>query len=335
MNKSLIKSLFSIMLMSLLISTSIISAQHTSNSKIKLINTAEEDSSEGSYLPLPLVYNFNTLEIETVELSGQIFSKVILEEHSNFHETGKPVLPVASAKVLIPYGEKFEDIEISSVDTISISVDDPVEPGQQFYPFSYEGDIEYIPPDSEIYESDSLFPDKKYEIVSVQKFRGFNVLILRLYPVQYNPKNGQLLFTPTLKIENIETTPIDPDQYHQNYRGLQKDIDAVSSFVDNPETIESYPGSFPSEVYQYVIITSEELKNYNGDFNFQALRDEHISGGLNAKIVTIEEIENGYTGIDTQQKIRNFIRYAYNNWQTEYVLLGGDDPIVPARILHA
>ena len=88
--------------------------------------------------------------------------------------------------------------------------------------------------------------------------------------------------------------------------------------MENPETVESYPGPFPSHTYEYVIITTEQLKNYSDDYNFQALCDDRIARGLNAKIVTVEEIEDQYSGRDMQEKIRNFITYAYNNWHTEY-----------------
>ncbi|RKZ06010.1 hypothetical protein DRQ05_05465, partial [bacterium] len=66
---------------------------------------------------------------------------------------------------------------------------------------------------------------------------------------------------------------------------------------------------------------------------------------MTAKIVTVEEITSNSSFWDTnpvfndtQAQIRNFIRWAYENWGTEYVLLGGDadngNPIVPVRKLY-
>ncbi|MCD6573922.1 MAG: DUF2341 domain-containing protein, partial [Thermoplasmata archaeon] len=42
-------------------------------------------------------------------------------------------------------------------------------------------------------------------------------------------------------------------------------------------------------------------------------------------------IQANFAGVDLQEKIRNFIKYAYQNWGTEYVLLGGDDSVIPHR----
>ena len=123
-------------------------------------------------------------------------------------------------------------------------------------------------------------------------------------------------------------------------------------------------GSQGSQTYEYVIITSDFLKGIkysSREYSFRTLCDARINHGLTATIVTIEEIlsnpdyrVNGKWGDgnpnnpyvknavtenlelfdDTQARTRNFIRYAHNNWDTEYVLLGGDAEIVPARDLY-
>jgi hypothetical protein len=71
-----------------------------------------------------------------------------------------------------------------------------------------------------------------------------------------------------------------------------------------------------------------------------------IAKGISATIVTVEDIYADYQGRDNQEQIRNFIRDAYENWETRYVLLGGDgdganvggeseNAIVPTRELYA
>jgi len=114
-------------------------------------------------------------------------------------------------------------------------------------------------------------------------------------------------------------------------------------------------------IYEYVIITNDYLENSD----FQRLV-EHKSQYLTATIVTIEDIvsnpdfkfngkygdatntANGNHWIpngkevtdnfssfdDDQARIRNFLRFAYDEWQTKYVLLGGDVQIIPVRKLR-
>ncbi len=89
--------------------------------------------------------------------------------------------------------------------------------------------------------------------------------------------------------------------------------------IYTPVDIKSKPAGF---VADYVIVT-------HGDFydaiaplaNYRA----NEGGGYSVLTVKTSDIydEFGY-GIETQQAIKDFLSYAYNNWATEYVLLTGD-----------
>jgi hypothetical protein len=87
-----------------------------------------------------------------------------------------------------------------------------------------------------------------------------------------------------------------------------------------------------------VIITNNPLYNAPGLYNFQALVDNKVGRGITATIVTTEWIYANYDGTrpdggtDQQTKIRNFIIDYRLNHNTEYVLLGGYNGIVPARL---
>ncbi len=123
---------------------------------------------------------------------------------------------------------------------------------------------------------------------------------------------------------------------------LQKfdDREKIVNIVENPEMISSYPdedsGSFNpgSADYEYVIITTEDLKNASGNYTFYDLIDKRINDGLTCNIKTVEDIYQEYTGVDNQEKIRNFIKDAYLNWNTKWVLIGGDVEKVPIRYLY-
>ena len=80
---------------------------------------------------------------------------------------------------------------------------------------------------------------------------------------------------------------------------------------------------------KYIIITSEEFKNYDGENSFHDLIAYHSNEGMECSIVTVESIENSYNGMDRAEKIRNFIC----DFNPKYVLLGGDDDLIPGRNL--
>ena len=79
----------------------------------------------------------------------------------------------------------------------------------------------------------------------------------------------------------------------------------------------------------YIIITSQSFKNYQGENSFHDLCTYHEENGLNTKIKTVESITNSYGGDDIQERIRNYII----DQNPEYVLLGGDHDVIPARYL--
>ncbi len=78
---------------------------------------------------------------------------------------------------------------------------------------------------------------------------------------------------------------------------------------------------------EYVIVTSEAMAG-----EFQRLADWKTQKGVQAVVRTVEWIDQTYpNGVDRAERIRFFIRDAYQNWSTLYVLLGGDTDVVQLR----
>ena len=182
-------------------------------------------------------------------------------------------------------------------------------------------------------------------------FRGFKILILNLFPLQYITKNNSIEYYNEM---NVKINLIDDNNVNALYRNLSKDIENIKNYVYNPEDVISYLGfnnlgagelTLPEGSYDYVIITSTQLKDSSEEYNFQDLVEFKNSRGIKTTIVTTEEIYSDYSGRDNAEKIRNFIIDAYNEWGIEYVLLGGDGDgsdvggeseasIIPARGLY-
>ena len=76
--------------------------------------------------------------------------------------------------------------------------------------------------------------------------------------------------------------------------------------------------------YGLLILTTDSLKS-----GFEPLKNAHDAKGLNTVIKTLTDV-----GSSDPEDIRDFIRDEYINNNIEYVLLGGDDDIVPARQLN-
>ncbi len=79
--------------------------------------------------------------------------------------------------------------------------------------------------------------------------------------------------------------------------------------------------------YDHVVVTTDSFVSHFAPM----CRFVEDSLGLNDTVVTVENIYVNFPGRDGPERIRNFIRFAYSNWSTTHVLLGGDVEIVPCR----
>jgi archaellum component FlaG (FlaF/FlaG flagellin family) len=285
------------------------------------------------------------------------YVSVTMDDLPQWCETGLPVLPFKTAEILLPYGFDVDYITVTCGNKVALSGSYLVAPGQKGVPLSYEGPVEPTPPRFEVYDSSAPFPGKLYSDDMVQSKSGYRILLVNLHPVEYIPASGQISYYQSLTVEAKLKAAAKADDGVQNAGLLAQHGEGLRQTADNPEAIESYAAALSSFTgsslldpgdYEYVIITSQALKDTSGPNNFQALRDEKISRNITATIVTTEWIYTNYSGTrpdggeDNQTRIRNFIIDAYNTWGTVYVLLGGDgdgddvggesgDDIIPAR----
>ncbi|MGC9308203.1 MAG: C25 family cysteine peptidase [Thermoplasmatota archaeon] len=168
----------------------------------------------------------------------------------------------------------------------------------------------------------------------LKEYRVFN----EVQDASFREKPGHRDFTGT---EDPARIPV-----HRIYDETQGTVSTI--WDDDEITISVPPSGAPvgsTAHYDYVIITTDYLASYTGSNSFYDLISSKIDKGLSATMVTVEDITSNSSFWDvnpvfndTQAQIRNFIRHAYLNWGTEYVLLGGDSddgsPVVPARDLY-
>ncbi len=286
--------------------------------------------------PITVDYSFSPPELASYQLPGGSadYVSVTMTGLPQWSEPGLPVLPFKTVRILLPQGTEVGDIAVTCGEKVSLPGSFLVQPGQQPVPLSYEGQVEAVPPDEEVYNSSAPFPGRLYSDVTLQSKRGYLILLMNLHPLEYIPGEGKLSYYESL------TVTVTPQAASQEalYRGLPQDREIVGALVDNPRTLSTYSSPvsplkgylLSPDDYEYVIITNETLNATPGPNNFTALRDEKVSRNITATIVTTEWVYANYNGSrpdggwDNQTKIRNFIIDAYSNWNTSYVLLGGD-----------
>lgn len=178
------------------------------------------------------------------------------------------------------------------------------------------------------------YPEKNaVEYLGTYMIGGFKYLRFKVYPFRYVSTTKSLFLKKNLTI-GIKFSE----------RKLESDIktnfnlrEAVRKMIINKNELDAkYPvqeqlqksKSRTSNDYQYeyLIVTSDSLKD-----EFQELADWKTRKGVRTKIITVEDIYSTVSGDTPQLKIKQTIKNYYDNsnYTLQYVLLAGDNEIVP------
>jgi hypothetical protein len=253
---------------------------------------------------------------------------------------GEPQLPVKLLHVALPPGSKVEQVVVSKVESQILDKDYHLFPAQPPQILSLMKEpISFVQPKPKVYSLLEEYPGKLVEYTETGFLSGYQLAGILVYPVQYIPAQRKVKFyshiefkvryslggkspLPVMRRSNAE---------RELYEGIMKKV------VLNPKGaslhLRAEKISFsllPPGDYEYVIITDTTFVS-----TFQALADWKTKKGVPARIVTTAWIYASYSGYDNAEKVRNFIKDAYQNWGTIWVSLGGDTNIVPARIAWA
>lgn len=286
------------------------------------------------------------------------YSNIELYDCSYIRIPGNPTIPYKTLTILIPPNSIISKIDVSS-EKKEIFLIRPIAPTDLTTTFSFSEQNKKTYTNNILYESTRNYPETLYEIISIQSFRGYKIALLNIYPILYHPKSNMITYHSYYDI-SIHFQKNKENQESVTVTDYDNEIDGM---VINPSYKSLYTNytSESNDTYEYVIITPEIFKS-----NFHKLID-HKSQYISAKIMTLEDITsnkdhwvNGTYGDatnnlfgnpfiepgqevlknfslfnDTTAKIRNFIRYAHLNWETNYILLAGDNEFIPARRLYA
>lgn len=248
---------------------------------------------------------------------------------------GEPILPVYPARFIIPRGEIVSRITVEAEQTVTLPGSYEVAPMQPQVPLGSTGPATLMKNES-VYRSSQPYPSEHGALAAEQVLSGIRLAFVNVYPCALIPSSNAVLFSPSLRV-TIETEPAPGLPRQAPASQLRRAMRVIAKGVQNPECASGYAApvmsladTVPSpELTHYVIITSPAFAP-----SFQPFVDLKNRCGLRARIVDTGWIASNFGGLDMQEEIRNFIIYAYENWQTRYVLLAGDNEIIPHRGMY-
>ncbi len=269
---------------------------------------------------IPAAFSSDTFSVDYQFSPVVIDSQWVIEDTILCEIPGEPLIPYYSAAILLPQGADVKDVKVkTSAPVVQTGIDIPW--GQP--PCTFSDVPVKVGKNEEIYNSDNDYPRKLFDIVSVDSFRGFQILNVHLYPVQYKPKSGTVKFYETMTV----TVQFGKGLKNKLYRGLVDDKQAVSGVVDNPHMVQTYEdGPSPLQTEEYIIITNDTMAS-----TFQTIATWKANFVNGTGVYTVSWIYSNYTGVDNAEKVRNFIKDWYQNHGTKWVLMGGDIAAVPYR----
>jgi hypothetical protein len=273
-------------------------------------------------------YKFDAPFIET----NVDCARVTLPGCGQLHRIGEPALPFRTARLVIPPGfaagkamalPSAEPVVLNGKWHVEFAGEPHSRPGRGKGDFAWG--INRL-----IYGSDALYPPSPAELISVQRLAGYDIALVRVFPVRYRPASGQLLYSPEVQVQ-LDLVPASANAGPPVCPPIPgQAVSRVREFVDNPALLAllappSAAGT-NGQALDYLLITSSNLASA-----FQPLLDWKLRQGLGVELATLEAITNSVQGRDVPEMIRNYIRNTYRTHGISYVLLGGATSVVPCR----
>jgi hypothetical protein len=149
-----------------------------------------------------LEFHFPNYELESKVIDGIVYQRLTIPDTNTFSIAGSPELPVKSLSFGLPQTGGYR-ISVTSGDSVSLPGEFRILPSeseiisfQDEFPLVSYSRIE----DESIYQVNAFFPDALVSGSSDSIIRQHRIANLQVFPFQYNPVTGELLWTRTIRI---------------------------------------------------------------------------------------------------------------------------------------
>ncbi|MCK9450946.1 MAG: C25 family cysteine peptidase [Bacteroidales bacterium] len=253
----------------------------------------------------------------------------LLQFHASFMSgmAGEPTLPWQKVSLLLPPGEEAVSVELTIVQQQKLDQNIYLAPYQSSRPLSEKRPSDFLKKET-VYRSNENYPATKHGKLTTNWLNGMGLAFCIYTPVSYFPASGELYYATEVKI-TITTKPSNRNAETAVWLN-QTTKQTLETLIQNPEAIKNYVSkSRELADYDMLIITPESYFE-----QFQPLIELYYQRGFRVQLAAIEVIESEMTGVDLQEKIRNYIIQEYNEHGIQHVTIGGDVQLIPARGLY-
>jgi hypothetical protein len=252
------------------------------------------------------------------QIDGRYYTSFQFGSYAASSQTGLPELPVLRRTVRIPLGARPSlTFSVQRSETLRLAeagLDEPVCPGQPAE-VKCGGVGDPTQPDPAVYAEDAFYPAEPARIAGEYTERGWRLLELEFWPVQYNPRSGEL--RRILSLEARIGLPGADWAASQAYAGRFERTDAG---LGGAETLNPNLGE-------------PEQKGTKGGPDFLIVAADELAGAL-APLVTLKQSQGYSVSVVTRTQAGGSREAIFNYIRTRdplpvYLLLVGDTNLLP------
>jgi len=145
-------------------------------------------------------YFFNCPTLGKINLENEMYDTVFMKGTSCGGQVGSPSLPKKLVRILLPAGNEIHDIKISNEKKVRIKGTYHVCPIEESIQLGQKSPDHLSWCNETIYNSVQKFPVSLYTLIGTHYFRGYQIAIIALHPVQYIPLKGELFYFEHMKV---------------------------------------------------------------------------------------------------------------------------------------
>ncbi|MEW6250167.1 MAG: C25 family cysteine peptidase [Planctomycetota bacterium] len=264
--------------------------------------------------------------------------RVHADGFGTLHEPGVPQLPVRIFPIAVPPGAEVLRVAYTAAEPVAWPATCDVAPAPVWEPITGAGEpgraaeqARFDENYAAIYGSDAPYPPAPVEFVRTAAYRGYDLVDVRVTPIAYRPRSGQLLPCGDITVHidyRLPEQPVRPitdssAAIRRSARALILNYDEAAGWYAGPAALDSLR-------YEFVIITLDNLVSA-----VAPLVAWEQQKGRGVQVVTTSWIAARYAGVDLPEKIRNYLRdrYPAGVWGIEQVLLVAHYNDLPMRLV--
>lgn len=250
---------------------------------------------------------------------------------SNFSFPSKdtvPALPCCYVNVLLPFGETFSSLQYIIEEQSEIPNVRKIDRAPSVVPISTTTSSQDSLLNDDVL-SHSIYPDSIVRVIGLHHSMSYHYVSLQICPFIYITDSCLSL------IKSLRISILTQEEEVSTLSSHHRNIEPLIKIVVNPENAlmdDTLTSVSPQDIddVDYLIITCDSLRSA-----FSPLVQWKNMKGIRTKIVSVEDIDGEYSDASIQIKIKHCIHDYFQNNNLKYVLLGGDDSIVPVMGCYA